>query len=157
MYSSYFFYISQWNHKFIISLHLRKKTKYLKVGHYLEPSRCKTTSTVTFCLEIQASTSILFQSIREHNIPNTVDLQKKQNPNIQQYKIIRHVIFIWARSLAETQQSVCPMIFTLFHWIHFCKAEVVYYCRWSSKFCHNPCCCGLQYSVHLRLNRSSWM
>lgn len=79
----------------------------------MEPSRCKTTSTVTFSLEIQASTSILFQSIREHNIQNTVDLQKKQNPNIQPYKIIQQVSLLWALRLAETQQSVCTMIFTL--------------------------------------------
>lgn len=97
----------------LLFLFILEKTKYLKVGHYLEPSRCKTTSTVTFSLEIQASTSILFQSIREHNIPNTVDLQKKQNPNIQPYKIIRHVSLRWAPRLAETLQSVCMVIFTL--------------------------------------------
>lgn len=105
--------------QFLLFLFILEKTKYLKVGHYLEPSRCKTTSTVTFSLKIQTSTRILFQSIREHNIPNTVyDLQKKrQNPNIQPYKIIPHTSGPLLRALvAGREAAVCvhvQMIFTL--------------------------------------------
>lgn len=105
--------------QFLLFLFILEKTKYLKVGHYLEPSRCKTTSTVTFSLKIQTSTRILFQSIREHNIPNTVyDLQKKrQNPNIQPYKIIPHTSGpLLSALVAGREAAVCvhvQMIFTL--------------------------------------------
>lgn len=85
-------YMSPVKPQSLFFLFILEKTKYLKVGHNMEPSRCKTTSTVTLACKFRPRQQATSKVIGEHNIPNTVyDLQKKrQNPNIQPYKIIQH-------------------------------------------------------------------
>lgn len=120
----------------------------------MEPSRCKTTSTVTLSCELrpwqQATSKVLGSTIFQ----TPYMISRRQNPNIQPYKIIQHR----SASLLYTmfEEAVCVKIenflqsFLLLLFL-FAKLKQLF-CKWSSKNNHNPCGEGLHFSQQAGLS-----
>lgn len=121
----------------------------------MEPSRCKTTSTVTLSCELrpwqQATSKVLGSTIFQTQYM----ISRRQNPNIQPYKIIpTQVCFSTVHNVRRS--SLCAdrkflQSFLLLLLFLFAKLKQLF-CKWSSKNNHNPCGEGLHFSQQAGLS-----
>lgn len=109
----------------IFILPLKKKTKYLKIGHNMEPSRCKTTSTVTLACKFlpqQEATS----KVSVSTIFQTQYMTYRWKDKILTFSHTKtHVNFSTIHAVGLREQEVCVQIKIFFSLFFFCKAEAV--------------------------------